>query len=400
MQLRIDTPHASSSWTALILLSVLQACQPATKVDPPKAATQTSVPTASPSTSAATSIAPWRRTLLDQATQVASSVDDSIKVHKKTKARLQREAVEAALSIGLTDLAIANAQTIDGPQRGEALALAGQTLARAGDRDRAKTLLAKALDIGSKEEGVSRERVLTEVAVGFALAGEIDEARKVSATLPTEYTGRVEVELIAVLPANQLDAQCDAFDHAITTQNLDVARSGIDGYIMVMKRSANDPNRLDRAARALRAALPNLAGGLQIESRIAFADALEANGQRDVAMQELQAAEKVFHDGGFAQDELGTLARDLARAKARLGDQAGARSMLQRLLTSYEKAPGKIVDIDRADFLRPIAEGLNDVGDRDDAMHAWALALDAGSLNPNAKPRAEDLTKTCLSMVR
>jgi hypothetical protein len=58
------------------------------------------------------------------------------------------------------------------------------------------------------------------------------------------------------------------------------------------------------------------------------------------------------------------------------------------------------VDIERADFLRPIAEGLNDVGDRDDAMHAWALALDAGSLNPNAKPRAEDLTKTCLSMVR
>jgi tetratricopeptide (TPR) repeat protein len=332
MQLRTDTPHASSPWTALILLSVLQACQPAAKVDPPKAATQTSVPTASPSTSAATGIAPWRRTLLDQATQVASSVDDSIKVHKKTKARLQREAVEAALSIGLTDLAIANAQTIDGPQRGEALALAAQTLVRAGERERAKTLLAKALDIGSKEEGVSRQRVLTEVAVGFALAGEVDEARKVSATLPAEYTGRIEVELIAVLPPSQLDAQCDAFDHAIATQNLDVARSGIDGYIMVMKRVRTDPNRLDRAARAVRAALPNLAGGMQIETRIQFADALDASGQRDAATQELLAAEKVFHQGGFAEDELGVLARDLARAKARMGDQAGARDMLQRLL--------------------------------------------------------------------
>ncbi|MGA1266734.1 MAG: hypothetical protein ACO32J_06105 [Phycisphaerales bacterium] len=41
-----------------------------------------------------------------------------------------------------------------------------------------------------------------------------------------------------------------------------------------------------------------------------------------------------------------------------------------------------------------------DAGDRDEALRIWRLALEAGALNPNARPRAEDLCLTCLSMVR
>jgi tetratricopeptide (TPR) repeat protein len=117
-------------------------------------------------------------------------------------------------------------------------------------------------------------------------------------------------------------------------------------------------------------------------------------------MQELQTATTMVREGDFLPDMLGPLARDVARARARHGDASGAREMLGEMLKRYEQAPTAMVDIERADYLRALAEALQDLGDHKDAMHAWTLALEAGSVNPNARPRAEDLCLTMLSMVR
>ena len=77
-----------------------------------------------------------------------------------------------------------------------------------------------------------------------------------------------------------------------------------------------------------------------------------------------------------------------------------AQALLAGELETYGRTSSGIVDIDRADFLRPLAEALARADERERALMTWQLALEAGRLNPNARPRAEDLCLTCLSMIR
>jgi hypothetical protein len=70
------------------------------------------------------------------------------------------------------------------------------------------------------------------------------------------------------------------------------------------------------------------------------------------------------------------------------------------MVSAYERSPQAIVDIERADYLRPLAEALHAMGDDVEARRVWMLALEAGAVNVNARPRAEDLCQTSLSMIR
>jgi hypothetical protein len=54
----------------------------------------------------------------------------------------------------------------------------------------------------------------------------------------------------------------------------------------------------------------------------------------------------------------------------------------------------------RAGALRPLAEAYHALGDRDAALSVYKLAVEEGALNPNARPRAMDLSATCLSLAQ
>ena len=50
--------------------------------------------------------------------------------------------------------------------------------------------------------------------------------------------------------------------------------------------------------------------------------------------------------------------------------------------------------------LRPVAEAWMALGDEAAARRTYVLALEEGAANPNARPRAQDLSATLASMAR
>lgn len=330
--------------------------------------------------------------------QVASSLET--KAHARVKARLQKDVASTAIEIGLIDVGIRDAEAIQDWRRGQALAIAAQALARKGDRASAEACVAKAVQVAASTESSKQEQLNLEIALAMAMLGNVEQARQYGARAPVEFTGRVETQLVSQVSIDEVDRQCDAFDKAIASGSFDIVGSGVDGYFAVWERVRTDATRGARAEKAIRAALPALPAALQIGVHLQLADALDEVGQHQACMQELQTATTMVRGGDFLPDTLGPLARDVARARARHGDASGAREMLGEMLKRYEQAPTAMVDIERADYLRALAEALQDLGDREAAMHAWTLALEAGSVNPNARPRAEDLCLTMLSMVQ
>jgi hypothetical protein len=91
---------------------------------------------------------------------------------------------------------------------------------------------------------------------------------------------------------------------------------------------------------------------------------------------------------------------DVAKARAGLGDVEGARTALDAALTSYEARKKDIVDVFRARSPRALAEGFALIGDQAKAESCWLEALAAGTINPNSRPRAEDLSATLVAMAR
>lgn len=353
-------------------------------------------PTTAAPTGSVTEVA--RVQLLQDALRAASSLETT--AHRRVRSRLQRDVAVAAIDLGMQDLATAMADRIDDWRRGEVMAIAAQAFAHAGDREAARRCLTSATETLPSADGWMRERLLTEIAVAHVTLGEIEEARRQGALVPTELTGRVESEIVAALPDGDLDRQCDAFDQAIATRSLDVVRSGIDGYFAVLARADDDVGRAGRAESAIRATLAELPPALAADTTIRLATALQARGRSDAARVLLEDAERRCQSLNLDPDSAGPLARDLAVGYVTAGDAEHARTLLRALLAAYERAPANYVDIERADYLCPIAEALRIAGDPAEATRTWMLALDAGAANPNGRPRAEDLCLTCISLAR
>ncbi|MGA1708919.1 MAG: hypothetical protein ACO4CI_09550, partial [Phycisphaerales bacterium] len=75
-----------------------------------------------------------------------------------------------------------------------------------------------------------------------------------------------------------------------------------------------------------------------------------------------------------------------------------ARRLVVKAIEVFDAKRETIFDIYRAGALRPVAEAHAAMGDRDSAAAIYRRAIEEGFGNPNARPRALDLSATCVSM--
>lgn len=339
---------------------------------------------------------PSRKSLLVTAFAVASSMP--IDPHERDRARAQEAVAQACLDSGLLDQAEECADQMEGWRRGNVIALLGQRYAALGQTEEARECATRALlvDVGDTTWGM--DIVVTEVARIYVKLGDEGKAFALVTEGQSAERGRVEAARTAKLSEAQLDVQADMFDKAIATMNFDLVRGGIDGYFAWLERVMDDAPRRERALKALRSAIPGLPFDIQVRSGVQLADALCAHGYKEAAALEVDRASKLFRATVFLPEDTAPLGVVIAKARFRMGDVNAARAELQRLRLEYEARAETIVNLRRAASLRALAEGYFLIGDSADAVRCYGAALDAGALNPNARPRAEDLSATCVSM--
>jgi tetratricopeptide (TPR) repeat protein len=310
--------------------------------------------------------------------------------------------VECCIALGDLDRAEALAARIENWRRGDALVRIGKARLASGDRAGAERCAGRALQdaAGWKDWGI--ERVSAAAASLWLALGDANRAKALLPAEAVDLRGAFEASRVATVPAAELPAMLDSFDRAIETQNLDVARGAIDGYLEVLARAlaSGDDALADRSRRAIDRAVPGLPHDLQVDTMLRVGDALRVAGRMDAARSEVAKAVDAFGRMEFEVQARPTVGVPIAEAQWRLGDRSEALARMDGLRDAFLARMQEVTDLRRAAPLRALAEGYMLAGERGRAESAYAAALAEGARNPNARPRANDLCTTMVSMAR
>ena len=352
------------------------------------------------------SLALWRAELLSEAFAIASSIPEE--PHLRDKAKAQEWCAAAALALDQVDIARQYAESMKTWRQATVLADIGGWYAAHGDAAQMEQLAERALALAPVARDWQQERIRVHAARAYAKAGRDKRAQALSSGVGEAEQGKVEA-VVAARPnaesakpsseAPSFDAQMDQVDQWIMTLNFDLTRNAAEVCIALYAGCQGDRDRCARVERSVAAANKTLPPDIRIANLLGLARVAAADGRLDRAAPLLDAAEAVLNSGTWMpEDEIVQVAA-IALGKHVLGRTDDARTDLKQASALFEEKRDSIIDIYRAAPLRAVAVAQAKIGDRHEARESFLRAIEEGATNPNARPRAEDLTETCVAMV-
>jgi len=334
--------------------------------------------------------------LLSIAQEVAGAIP--IDPHVKDRSRAQQQIFETRLALGDLAGARASIEPMETWRRGFAFATLANAAARRNDPVEAERMLDLAQGEAAGNEEWRRDRILIEIAKVREFLGQSARARELETGVDPAEAGKVDSVRVELESAEKFDERMQSLDAVIATRAFDSTKSACDALIKMHRRYFGDTERRTRTEQSIRMAAVQLPVVDQIGLQFALAANASSARAFVAATANLDEAAKLL-DGNrwLPEDRLPLLAR-LAEERHAAGQTEAAASCAAAALAFYTAERPNIVDVFRAAALRPLAEAYAAMGDRAAALAVYRLAAEDGSLNPNARPRALDLSATCCSM--
>lgn len=344
----------------------------------------------------------YRTDLLDLAFEAVSKFP--LELHHKNRSRAQDAVVAACFELDQPQRALRFAHDIRDWRRGAAYADYAYYCAKHGDRSKADEYLEKARKIADGVETSEnpqqwrRDRVLSKIARTHVLLGDLDNAERVMAGTDASQTGAFEAEKAMMIDESALEREFEILDGVFARGNFDEVVNAIGKCLRLFDRLYEQENLRVRAADLVENGFPKLPSSERLKGLIGLAKIALDHGDSAAAIDFTRKAQKRMDAVRWHAEDGVPLKARLATMFGRAGDEKSAREDLVAALELFKEQKRTIADMFRGAALRPIAEGYHAIGDRKMASQMYELALSAGVENPNSRPRANDLSATCISM--
>ena len=356
-------------------------------------------------------LTPSQRDLLLLAFEAASKFPPV--QHRKNRSRAQEVAVVAAFELDAPEFAVALGAKIADWRRGCAYADFAWAMARRGDPARAREYVALA-------EGVLREErddptaqewrgdmIQLKVARALSALGDVDAAAKASGSIDQASTHAVDsawsataAERVAAMTADRAPAEFAALDQGYATMSLGQQATTMALVARIHEKFFADAGlrRIceERVAVTWNKTMPTL----RLDALAVMVRTCRTKGDQGRAA-ELLAVMRTLVEGHAwrSEDRMPQIAR-LVELGHLLGETDRARAEAEAALKAYQDERDRIVDIYRAETLRPLALAWHALGDRERGEDLFALAVEEGMENPNSRPRCDDLVDACVELAR
>jgi hypothetical protein len=348
-------------------------------------------------------LAPFQSELLDLAFDAASSLP--LDPHVKNRSRAQDEVVTASLALDQPRRALDQAGSIANWRRGSACADVALYLIRRGETASAEWPMQLAqrvadMPVDPNDQEWRRDRVRAKLAAAYILLRQEDRVAGLEAELEPSEAARLVEARAAVGGPDVVDAQIAALDEAVTAGTFELVRHTMDACVQLVDRHYDDGETRARLEQAVRDTWAKVPRTVSVDLQFRLAEAALDHDDRASARRWIADAEQLIDSSNVLLEDQVQVAARLAVLLGRAGDGTRARERADAAFAAYMAGTETIADMFRAGALRPLAEAYHALGDRDAALSVYKLAVEEGALNPNARPRAMDLSATCLSLAQ
>lgn len=349
-------------------------------------------------------LAPQRIELVEIAFASASAMPSD--PHVKSRAMAQSWVVETCLELDLPRRAHEYARQIENWRRGVAYAdLAMHYIRRGRKGELVDHFLDRAVvesEVPEEEikQSWRRDRIKSRLAQAFAMLGETATAGMFMQDLEDSEAAKVAAFEASKAVEEQFQPLMDVLERAVEIGDFDKILYALDASEALYERFYADADKRAQIERAVEKFWRSAPFALRVDVQLEFVDtALEA-GDREHALELLEAAQRTIGEANWSAADLATVVGRMAPQCARLGLTEKSAQCFEQALAKYEAEREQIWDFERGEVLRPLAEARQRMGDAAGAAELYRLTVQEGSTNPNARTRSEDLTATCCSMAR
>jgi len=352
-----------------------------------------------------------QRELLQLAFDAASKFP--VQPHGKNRSRAQEVVVVAAFELGAPEFAVALGAKIADWRRGCAYADFAWAMARRGDGARARDYVKLAEGVVRDERDAPSAQewrgdlIQLKIARALSALGDVEAAAKASGAIDQASTHAVDAawnsaaaERVAAMTAERAPAEFAALDQGFATMSL-----GQQAAAMALVARMHEKFFADAALR--RACEERVAvtwdktmPALRLDALAQMVRACHANADGARAAELLTTMRGIVEGHRWRSEDRTPQASRLIELAQLLGQADRARAEAEAALKAYQDERDGIVDIYRAETLRPLALAWFVLGDRERGDGLYALAIEEGMENPNSRPRCDDLVDACVDLAR
>lgn len=320
--------------------------------------------------------------------------------HVRNRARGQDHVVATALQMGVPSRALAYLEQIPNWRKGAAYADLAFYCAEREHLDPVQQFLDEAFAIASLEDDWQGDRVRTKIARTHSLLGDSIRAMELSAGARDAEAGRAVVVEAQTAEVDDIDRHIDYLEEVNRRQSFDLAQHALQANSALFDRFYDDEELREKIETAINANWGRTPLLVRIDILIDMSSAPAKRGNTAHAGRLVDQAQALVDSSKWRLEDEIPVRSKLAIARHRAGEPARARAEADVILSIYEAGRDTQGSGYRARTLRPLGEALVEIGDREAGKRILVRALEEGTVNPNSRPRAVDLSATCCSMAR
>jgi tetratricopeptide (TPR) repeat protein len=328
-----------------------------------------------------------------------------VKPHLATRSKTQESVVEACFELDQPRRALSYVQQIDDWRRGMGYADYAFYSAQHGQKkDDVRHYLDLARDTAAhwmKDQDSQYwqiDRIKAAIARTHLVMGETQEAARFEAGTADFEAEKVEVLKASLLTPDLFDHEFELIDRSIATGNFDLTKSGLETAAQLFGKFYTDAGRRSMLEAKIKSSWTKLPLQIRIDLMIEMIEAALDHQDRTKALALVAETRELMESAPWLPEDRIPLLGKLAGLRHRAGDEQAAKGELDEAIATFDAEREKIQSFNRAGALRPLAVVYRSMGDNQGALALYRKAIEEGSVNPNARPRAVDLSATCCSM--
>lgn len=341
-------------------------------------------------------ISDTQKKLLDVAFETASLMPHD--PHIKDRSRLQEQVVMTCLKLDQPQKARRYIKEIDSWRRNLCYAQLALYCAENKKAKEAEYFLKITSDFPEVSQEWHLNRIKARMSKAYRQLNQSAKAKKLSAQTEENDETKVYKATESFYDEDTFQSQISYLDGIVKTQDFDLTRAALNLYAKLYNDIFSDQTKRAIVEGKVKSSWEAVPTTIRMNTLIEMAEYALEHSDQSTALHLIDEADGFFGKTNFPTDIYIFMKGKISGLRFKAGDVEGAQSDAEEVLTYFDDNYKKITDIYRAGTLRPLAESFYSMGNTEKALSVYKRAVEEGIVNPNSRPRAEDLSATCCSM--